>query len=137
MTVLIDTNVLLDVIQQRQPHDAAASRVWKLVEEGAVAGFVSAISFNNIFYIARKQVGSARALDAIRLVRRVFQAVPLDEAIIDRAIATPTSDFEDAIQGAAAASISANYVVTRNTRDFTAMSVPAVTPEELLAVLQP
>lgn len=86
MTLLIDTNILLDVIQQRKPHDAAASRVWKLIEERTVSGYVSAISFNNIFYIARKQVGSDRALEAVKLIRGVFQLVALDQAVVDRAI---------------------------------------------------
>lgn len=53
MVVLIDTNILLDVIQERRPHAAAAVRIWALVKEGALAGFVSAISFNNVFYVAR------------------------------------------------------------------------------------
>ena len=57
MIVLLDTNILLDVIQDRKPHADPAARVWKLVEERAVAGYVSAISFNNVFYIARKQRG--------------------------------------------------------------------------------
>jgi predicted nucleic acid-binding protein len=72
MIVLIDTNILLDCLQERQPHAAAATRIWKLVEERGLAAFVSVISFNNIFYIARKQVGSKRALDAVKLVRGTF-----------------------------------------------------------------
>jgi len=95
MIVLVDTNILLDVIQDRKPHSDPAARVWKLVEERAIAGHVSAISFNNVFYIARKQVGGEKALEAVRLIRRVFQIVALDEFVIDRALGSPGSDFED------------------------------------------
>lgn len=137
MIVLIDTNILLDVLQERQPYVAAAARVWKLVEENNLAGYVSAISFNNVFYIARKQAGNERALAGVKLIRRTFGFVPLDEAVVDRAITEATSDLEDAIQAASAHRVAAEYVVTRNTTDFATFGVPAVTAEELLAILQP
>lgn len=137
MTILVDTNILLDVIQERKPHDAPAARLWKLAEERTITAYVSAISFNNIYYIARKQIGSDRALDAIKLIRHIFQLVPLDEPVIDRAIANPGADFEDAIQAAAAARIGADYVVTRDIADFEPTGVPAVTAEEFLAIIQP
>lgn len=136
MIVLLDTNILLDVIQDRKPHSDPAARVWEMVERRALVGYVSAISFNNIFYIARKQEGAEKALEALRLIRRVFQIVPLDEAVIDRALAAPGSDFEDAIQAAAADRVAADYLVTRNVPDFDSMGVSCVTPEELLAIVQ-
>ncbi len=136
MIILVDTNILLDVIQDRKPHSDPAARVWKLVEDRTVAGYVSAISFNNVFYIARKQVGTEKALEAVRLVRRVFQVVALDESVIDRALAAPGSDFEDAIQVAAAVRIAADYLVTRNTTDFGSLGVSAIMPERLLAIVE-
>ena len=93
MKVLIDTNVLLDVLQQRAPFVASAARVWKMVEDGQMEGCVSAISFNNIFYIARKQVGATKALDAVRRVRDAFQFVSTTEFVTDRAIGSPLGDF--------------------------------------------
>ncbi len=137
MKVLIDTNILLDVIQERQPFEPAATRVWKLVEDGQIEGFVSAISFNNIFYVARKQVGADRAIEAVRRVRRTFQFVATDAYVIDRAIASKLGDFEDAIQAAAAVAAEADLIVTRNRRDFAAYGVPAYTAEETLALLPP
>jgi predicted nucleic acid-binding protein len=136
MIVLLDTNILLDVIQDRAPHNASAARVWKLVEECAVTGYVSAISFNNVFYIARKQVGGDKALEAVKLIRRIFQIVPLDEFVIDRALAAPGNDFEDAIQAAASARISAEHLVTRNSSHFDFKDVSAVTAEEFLAIIK-
>jgi predicted nucleic acid-binding protein len=137
MIVLIDTNILLDHLQQRQPHDAAAAHLWKLVEARTLDGCVSAVSFNNVFYIARKQAGSGKALEAVKLIRRTFRFVPLDEAVIDQALATPISDFEDAIQAAAAQRIGAEYIVTRNASDFASIGMACVTAEELLALLPP
>ena len=136
MIVLLDTNILLDVIQNRAPHNVSAVHVWKLVEEGALAGYVSAISFNNVFYIARKQVGFDKALETVRLIRRIFRIVPLDEFVIDHALAVPGTDFEDAIQAAAAMRISADHLVTRNIEDFDFKNLSVVTADELLAIFQ-
>lgn len=135
MNVLIDTNILLDVIQQRQPHYDPALRVWKLVEERKLTGFVSAISFNNIHYIARKQMGYDHALDAVIAVRKTFNFVALDEQILDRAIAAKATDLEDAIQAATAIRAGAEYVVTRDPRDFARLGVPVLNAVELLAIL--
>jgi predicted nucleic acid-binding protein len=137
MIVLIDTNVLLDVIQERKPFDANAMRVWKLVEEGKIDGHVSALSFNNIFYVARKQQGAQKALDAVRVVRQAFRFVPTDEQVIDWALAAKPGDFEDAIQAAAAVKAGADCIVTRNAKHFAPFGVPALSPEELLALVQP
>jgi predicted nucleic acid-binding protein len=137
VTVLVDTNILLDVLQRRTPFDVAAAQVWQRSESGSLAGFVAAISFNNVFYIARKQVGVSAAMDAVRAVRGAFRVVPLDEAVLDDGIVATTNDLEDAIQAVSARSISADYIVTRNAADFAAFGVPTATAEELLVLLAP
>jgi predicted nucleic acid-binding protein len=137
MIVLIDTNVLLDVLHKRPIHYDDSSRVWNLAENKSIQAHVSAISFNNIFYILRKQVGSAGALDGVKLVRAVFTFVPLDEQLIDSAIAAAMPDLEDAIQAAAASRVSARHISTRNKPDFAPRGISALTPEELLLLLKP
>jgi predicted nucleic acid-binding protein len=137
VTVLVDTNILLDVLQRRTPFDVAAAQVWQRSESGSLAGFVAAISFNNVFYIARKQVGVSAAMDAVRAVRGAFRVVPLDEAVLDDGIVATTNDLEDAIQAVSARSISADYIVTRNAAGFAAFGVPTATAEELLVLLAP
>jgi predicted nucleic acid-binding protein len=137
MKALIDTNILLDVIQERKPFDAPATQVWNLVEQRHLDGFVSAISFNNIFFVARKQSGRQVAMDAVRVVRRTFRLVPTDESVIDHAITSQVVDFEDAIQVAAAIAAQVECIITRNVRDFAASGIPAYTAEEFLALLGP
>jgi predicted nucleic acid-binding protein len=137
MIVLLDTNILLDVLQDRKPFSDPASHIWKLAETGKIAGYVSAISFNNIFYVERKNVGFDQALTEIKAIRALFRTVPLDDPAIDRALAVPGRDFEDGIQAAAAIRVGADYLVTRDVRDFDSMGVQAVTAEDLLSILQP
>ncbi len=133
MIVPFDTNILLDVLQNRQPHYGPASRAWDLVERHVLAGYVSAISFNNVFYILRKQLGSAAALDAVKQIRALFKCVTLDEQLLDQALATCTIDLEDAIQAAAADRVTAEYIVTRNVKDFASLKIRAVNAGELMA----
>jgi predicted nucleic acid-binding protein len=137
MIALIDTNILLDVLQRRQPYEVVAAEVWKLVEHGFIEGVVSAISFNNIYYIARKRDGKDKALEAVKLVRQTFRVIALDADVIDEAIATSGSDFEDAIQAACAKRASAKHIITRNISDFVALDVHALTADELLALVKP
>jgi predicted nucleic acid-binding protein len=134
MRVLVDTNILLDVFQKRLPHQASADQVWALVETKSIKGYVSAISFNNIFYVARKQDGREKALESLAILRSIFGVVALDEQLIDEALSLKASDFEDAIQACVAKRIQADYVVTRNLGDFKSLGVDAVTAAEFLAL---
>jgi predicted nucleic acid-binding protein len=135
MKLLIDTNVLLDVIQQRKPHDAFAQRLLSLFERGEVTGYVSAISFNNIFYILRKQIGATEARNALRSLRSIFKVVALDERIIDVALTHEVADFEDAIQAECARAVDASCVVTRNTQDFVRLNMSTMSAEQVLAII--
>jgi predicted nucleic acid-binding protein len=135
MRALFDTNVLLDVIQVREPHHAASERVWTLVERAEIEGFVAAISFNNIYYVLSKQIGRDAALKSVRSLSNVFRFVPFDEQVLNRALLVDSVDFEDAIQSSSAESVSANYIVTRNVKHFASSPIEALTPEEFLFVL--
>src|SRR4051812_14807371 len=114
LIVLLDTNVLLDVIEMRAPHDTPALALWSLSEKRRVSGFVSAITFNNVFYIVRRKVGRENALQAIRQIRAVFEIAELSASVIDHALTLSMPDFEDAIHAATAKAISAELIVSRN-----------------------
>jgi predicted nucleic acid-binding protein len=134
MIVFADTNVILDVLQKRHPQYEYSSQVWNLIEHRSAVGYVSAISFNNAFYLLRKSVGFELALGGMKAMRTVFKTVALDDAILDSAIGSGAADFEDSIQSASAIRIRADCIVTRNIRDFTHYRGRVVTPEELIAV---
>lgn len=135
MIVFADTNVLLDVLAKREPFYCAAANIWSLAERGEIEAHISAISFNNIYYVVRKAEDKTKADQAIRLLRDVFRVVAPDEQIINQAIDSDFDDFEDAIQFHSAARAKAEYLVTRNPDDFPNAGVIVLTPEELLAVL--
>ncbi len=135
MRALIDTNVLLDVLAKRAPYFGAAQRVWSLAEAGELAGFVSAISLNNCYYIVRKYGGRAAAEQAARLIRRIFAPIDLTTRILDEAISADFPDLEDAIQYYSAVQAGADVILTRDVRAFRKGDLTVLTPVELLAKL--
>ena len=133
-SVLLDTNVLLDVLAKREPHYTSSARVWSLIETNQIKGFISAISYNNLFYILCKAKNRATARKALILLRDLFNTVPLDEKIVNMAIDSDFKDLEDAIQYFSAIRIQANCIITRNKSDFKKADLPILSPEEFLNI---
>jgi predicted nucleic acid-binding protein len=133
MKVLLDTNILLDVLAQREPFYADSARVWTLAETGKIAGFVSTLSLPNLFYLLRRGKGQKPARKTMSLLRDIFGLVPLDDQIIHQAIDSDMEDFEDAIQFYSAIRAGAAILVTRNPGDFHGEGVAIQTPTEFLA----
>lgn len=131
--VFIDTNILLDVLAKRAPFYAASAKVWTLAENGKVTGMISTLSFNNIYYIMRRQSGGGGAKMAIRLLHGIFTTVPPDNQILNQALDSEMADFEDALQFFSALHAGAQCIVTRNPDDFPTGHIPILTPEEFLA----
>mgnify|MGYP006272558667 CR=1 FL=1 len=134
MRVFLDTNLLLDVLAKREPFYAAAARIWTLAETGACEALVSAISFNNVFYIVRKARDLGAARRALVLLRDIFASVAPDQRILNQAIDSEIADFEDAIQFYSALHAQADYLLTRNVGDFPDGSLPILAPGEFLAL---
>lgn len=133
MNVLVDTNILLDVLAQREPFYAESARVWTLAETSQVAGFVSTLSLPNIFYLLRRAKGPQAARKAMGILRDIFSLVPLDAQITNQAVDADIEDFEDAIQFFSALRCGAATLVTRNPKDFPRGDVAIQTPVEFLA----
>ena len=132
MKLFLDTNVLFDVLGRRARHVADSAAVWSRVERGVHEGLISAISFNNVFYIVRRAAGHKAAREAMKVLRDAFRIVDVDEQTIHRAIDSGIADFEDALQYFSALRAQADCIITRNVRDFPPDPIPAMTPEEFL-----
>jgi predicted nucleic acid-binding protein len=133
--LFVDTNLILDVIAERDPFYASAARIWSMCETGVCEGFVSAISFNNVFYIVRRARNADVALKALVLMRDVFKSVAPDEQILNQAIDSDIRDFEDAIQFFSAQRVATDYLLTRNVTDFPKTHQPILAPDEFLVLM--
>lgn len=131
--LFFDTDVLLDVCTERQPFYAASALVFSMCEQGQVTGFISAISFNNIYYVVRKLRGRKRAEDALTALRDVLTIVPLDARLINLALGAGFYDFEDALQYHSAVQAGAGHLLTRNVHDFPTSNLSILTPSEFIA----
>lgn len=132
MKVLIDTNVILDVLCNRSEFVENSSRVWKYCELNQIEGYISALSVPNIVYILRKELTPQKTQQLIQQILMIFEVIDLKSSDLKNAAAMLSSDFEDAIQMCCANRIKADYIVTRNIRDFKESKVPALKPSELL-----
>jgi len=132
MKIFIDTNILIDVLAERMPFYDASAAILSLFEQDKAEGFISAMSFNNTHYILVKKAGRNRALKAMRTLLDTFNVVALDEKILSRSIDAEFGDFEDGIQFFSAMRCDADYLITRNVKDFPHKDIPILTPEEFL-----
>lgn len=135
MKLLIDANILLDVLQEREPHYHDSALIWKLCETEQVKGYVSTLTFANMVYVMRKELIPERIEETLRALNLIFEFTDLTTADIVRAAEMKWDDFEDAIQSAMAERIHTDYIITRNIRDFRKSKVMALTPREFIARL--
>lgn len=136
MKVLIDTNILLDVLDERDGFWEDSLAVWNLCRDGKINGFISALSIPNIIYIMRKSLAPEKTEDLIRKMSILFEIVDMKASDITEASQMLVRDFEDGVQMVTAKRIQADYIVTRNTRDFLSSEVPRIEPMELLKKLK-
>lgn len=137
MKLLLDLNVIVDVLQRREPHFEASARVWAAVENGPLDGCIAAHSVTTLFYLLTRYLDRTAATTAIHDLVAVFGIAKVDEGVVRSALSYGWRDFEDAVQMAAAAAAQADFLVTRNPKDFKAGPVPVLQPAEIPALLSP
>ena len=136
MNVLFDTNVVLDHLLARSPHDVYARALFAAVEEERIHGFLCATTITTIHYLAAKTVGTQPAVEAIRSLLTLYEVTPVNRTVIEAALRAEFKDFEDAVLHESARLRQVETIVTRNTKDFTQATLRILTPKELTAMLQ-
>lgn len=134
-SVLCDINFILDIFLKREPFYTPSARLFSLIEEKKLRGFLSAQSFPILFYLLVKEIKREKALRVLEKLRIVFSIAAVDEKVIDLALASDFKDFEDAVQYYSAIHARADCVITRNKSDYRAEGIPVITPEEFLAAI--
>jgi len=134
--ILFDTNVVLDVLLDRQPYVEASAAVWAAVEAGASEGMLAAHAVTTIHYLLGKELSSAKARRIVSAILRVFGVAAVDGAVVQEALQLPFSDFEDAVTAAAARLAGCECIVTRDPRGFRGSPVRALKPEAVTPLLR-
>lgn len=136
MKVLIDTCVVIDFLQKRQPFAEDALRIFRATASELFTGYITAKSATDIFYIDHK--GTHDKAASCKKLRSLLTIVSLaDSAAVDvfQALSSDIPDFEDAVMVETAKRIGADCIVTRNIKDYVKSSVPSYTPAEFLELL--
>jgi predicted nucleic acid-binding protein len=134
--VLVDTNVVLDVLLDRQPHAEVSAAVWAAIEEGHAEGYLAAHSITTIHSLIQKQKSTLKPKQVVSLMLRVFRVAAVDAAVIEHALRLPLPDFEDAVTAAAAEISGCDFIVTRDPRGFRGASARTLAPRAALPLLE-
>ena len=134
--VLFDINVLLDVLQKKEPFYQISAQALSLSESGTVDGFISAHSVTTLMYLLTKDKSPEFAKVILTSLLQFLKVVKVDQSTIEQSLNLSFKDYEDAVQVIAALQSNLDFVVTRNPRDFPLSPVPVLQPVELLKIIQ-
>ena len=126
--IFLDTNVILDFFLEREPFYYDALKLWAACEEGAVDRYVSALTINNVHYIAQRIKNPTTAMIAVRGILDVFNVVPLDKELLRRAADLHDRDYEDDIQLQSAVKAGCSHLFTRDPTHFHSKAIAIVPP---------
>lgn len=133
MLVLIDTNIILDVLEKREPFYEASNNVLFLCASKKINGCVALHSISNIYYILRKNYSAETRRHLLLGILKFLQVANTSHEGVQRTLErTDFPDFEDCLQDECAVQNHADYIITRNINDFSSAKIPAVTPLDFL-----
>jgi len=132
--IFLDSDIILDVLAQRKPFYNSAAKLFTLIDQEQILAFTSPIVFSNIHYILTKKTSNEYALQSLRKLKSLISILPVTEKIIELALDSNFTDFEDAIQYYTAKANEIKFLITRNTQDYKKSKIPICTAEEYLKI---
>ena len=129
---LVDTNVVIDMLLDREDADAACA-VFDGAERGDYYLHICALSFTTIFYSLRKILSREDRINVLAQLKEAMEVVEVEGNVIDMALKSGWKDFEDAVQNfSAVVNPQISAIITRNTKDFKDSSLEVVDSVEFL-----
>jgi predicted nucleic acid-binding protein len=137
MRLLVDINVALDVILERDPWVTEGALLFSAIQNGQAEGYLAGHTIPTIHYIVRENRKDRAVADAaVAKLLRIFSAVAAENAELLQALALGFPDFEDAVQAACAGKVNADWIVTRNVKDFRKSPIACEPPGAVLAAIR-
>ena len=134
--LFLDTNVVIDFLADRKPFSLDAAKLFDLSVSKEASIYISAVSYNNIYYILRQSLSESATMKLLNALAGMSEILDVTKAVIEQALKSEFKDFEDAIQYYCALSLpKMECIVTRNTKDFKKSSLAVMTPGEAAALL--
>lgn len=132
MKLFLDTNVVLDLVQKREPFVTDAALLFQLKRDEFCELIISDLTFVNVAYIIRKFHDKEQLYILLTKLRSFLTIVEIGSEPIDKAIALRAKDFEDAVQYYTALKAGVDYIITRNKKDFSFSKIDVLLPHEFL-----
>lgn len=132
MRLFLDTNVMLDLLGERDPFYDSAAKIATLADKRSLQIIVSALSYATISYFLIKYDGLEKTKDKLRKFKVISEICELDEVIIEKGLNSDFSDFEDSLQYFSALRTECDIIITRNGKDFKKSEIPVLSPDEFL-----
>lgn len=117
-SIFLDTNVILDLIEDRKPFSHYAQYIFSRKEANEVILYTSSLNFANMHYIISKKTNKEIALKTLIKLKTLIYLLPLTDKIIELSLVSNFTYFEDAIQYFTAIDNGINTIITRDTKDF-------------------
>jgi len=134
--LFIDTNIMLDLLGERDPFYSSSAKIATLADKGQISIVVSALSYATASYFLTKYESSEKAKDKLRKFRIISEICDLDEQIIEKGLNSNFSDIEDSFQYFSALKSECNLIITRNRKDFKDSKIPVMTADEFLSSIK-
>lgn len=136
MKILFDTNIILDVLLDREPYASSAAVLMSKIEESEIKGFLCATTITTLHYLLVKTLGNKDSKKYIKLLMTLFEIAPVNRLVIENALNNDFKDFEDSVLYESAMHSGVEYIVTRNIRNFKSSKIPVFEPQELIKVIE-
>jgi predicted nucleic acid-binding protein len=134
-TLFLDTNVVIDLLGEREDFYDAIAKIVSLADKGKVKLTVSALTYSTVFYILTRFESKEIVKEKIRKFKIIAKTADLTDKIIDKGLASKFTDFEDALQYYCALKTGSSIIITRNEKDFKFSEIPVFNPKEYLSRL--
>lgn len=134
--LFLDTNVVLDLLGEREPFYNSAARIATLADKGEIELVVSALTYSTVYYLLSRFEDKELVKEKIRKFKVIAETSDLTDKIVDKGLSSKFSDFEDSLQYYCAIKMDCKLLITRNGKDFKESAIPVMTPDEYLNSLR-
>lgn len=135
MIVLFDTNIVLDVLLDRKPFAEYSLNLFSCVESGKIDGYLGATTITTLTYLLGKSLSTKEVSHVIKKLLKLFQIAPVNHMVLEEALDSGFSDYEDAVLHAAGIHCGVQAIVTRDEKGFAKAQIAVYSPVDLLKVL--
>ena len=132
--ILIDTDVILDFMFDRQPFSDKAAQILSLCESKVIIGNVTAVIISNVYYLLRQTAKHEKVIEKLKQLLSIIEILVIDKNVVIQALYSDFKDFEDALQNySAERNNKIEVIVTRNIKDYKHSDLSVMTPDNFLA----